>query len=58
MVYSISQLVTHQVLGMYEKKEEMMIAYANQVENLHKKFAKYEVVQIPREGNIEGDKLA
>lgn len=35
-----------------------MIAYANQVEHLLKKFPKYEVIQIPRERNAEADKLA
>lgn len=51
IVYSDSQLVTHQVLGMCEKIEKRMIAYANLVAELLKINPKLEIVQIPREGN-------
>lgn len=58
IIFCDSQLVTQQVLGTYEKKEERMITYATQVECLKKKFLNFEIVQIPREGNFEADKLA
>lgn len=45
------------MLGTYEKKEEVMIAYASQVEDLKKKFINFKIGQIPQEGNFEAGKL-
>lgn len=58
LVYSDTQLVTHQILGMVGKKEKRMIAYASLAAELLWKFSKSEVGRIPREGNTEDDKLA
>lgn len=38
-----SQLVIQQMLGTYERKEERMIAYAKQAEELLKKFHKVDI---------------
>lgn len=58
LIHSDSQLVTQQLLGTYERKEERMMAYASQTEELIKKFHKVDIVQIPREENVQADMLS
>ena len=47
-----------QVNGTREAKEEQMKKYLNKVVHLVKKFKEANLVQIPREENMEADTLA
>ena len=58
LIMGDSQLVMGQVNGMCEAKEERMKKYLEKVLQLVKKFKEANLVQIPREENIEADALA
>ncbi|KAL0394507.1 UNVERIFIED_CONTAM: Ribonuclease HI [Sesamum latifolium] len=52
--YSDSQLIVKQVNGEYDAKEESMVQYLQQIEELKIKFKSFQLHQIPREENING----
>ncbi|KAL0449077.1 UNVERIFIED_CONTAM: hypothetical protein Slati_1464100 [Sesamum latifolium] len=49
LAYSDSQLIVNQVNGEYEVKEESMVQYLQQIEELKIKFKTFQLHQIPRE---------
>ncbi|KAL0410493.1 UNVERIFIED_CONTAM: hypothetical protein Slati_3639000 [Sesamum latifolium] len=49
LAYSDSQLIVKQVNGEYEVKEESMMLYLQQIEELKIKFKSFQLQQIPRE---------
>ncbi|KAL0427224.1 UNVERIFIED_CONTAM: Ribonuclease HI [Sesamum latifolium] len=55
LAYSDSQLIVKQVNGEYEVKEESMVQYLQQIEELKTKFKSFQLHQIPREENIKAD---
>uniref|UniRef100_A0A2N9IKM3 Uncharacterized protein n=1 Tax=Fagus sylvatica TaxID=28930 RepID=A0A2N9IKM3_FAGSY len=57
-VKSDSQLVVGQVKGEYEAREDRMKKYLKVVQTLLPHFQKVEFVQIPREENVDADRLA
>ncbi|KAL0458431.1 UNVERIFIED_CONTAM: hypothetical protein Slati_0470300 [Sesamum latifolium] len=58
LAYSDSQLIVKQVNGEYEAKEESMMQYLQQIEELKTKFKSFQLHQIPREENIKADSLS
>ncbi|KAL0413151.1 UNVERIFIED_CONTAM: Ribonuclease HI [Sesamum radiatum] len=58
LAYSNSQLIVKQVKGEYEAKEESMVQYLQQIEELKTKFKSFQLHQIPREENIKADSLS
>ncbi|XP_077249161.1 uncharacterized protein LOC143888604 [Tasmannia lanceolata] len=56
--YCDSQLVTNQIQGTYEARDERMIKYLSQVRQLSTKFKSFEVVRIPRTENTKADVLS
>ncbi|XP_077242412.1 uncharacterized protein LOC143882919 [Tasmannia lanceolata] len=56
--YCDSQLVTNQIQGTYEARDERMIKYLSQVRQLSTKFKSFEVVRIPRAENTKADVLS
>ncbi|XP_012833283.1 PREDICTED: uncharacterized protein LOC105954151 [Erythranthe guttata] len=58
LIYSDSQLVVNQVMGMYEAKDEKMVKYLDLVHKLIADFERVEVKQVPRAENAAADKLA
>jgi ribonuclease HI len=57
-VKSDSQLVIGQIKGEYEAREDRMKKYLTVVQTLLPHFKKVEFVQIPREENVDADRLA
>ncbi|KAL0401844.1 UNVERIFIED_CONTAM: hypothetical protein Slati_4214300 [Sesamum latifolium] len=55
---SDSQLIVKQVEGTYEAKEENMIQYLQQIEELKTSFDYFQIIQIPWEENIKADCLS
>ncbi|XP_057811780.1 uncharacterized protein LOC131026016 [Salvia miltiorrhiza] len=53
-----SQLVAQQLTGGYGIKEERMKHYFDKVQEIGKKFEKFEIQQVPREENQRADLLA
>ncbi|KAL0461390.1 UNVERIFIED_CONTAM: Ribonuclease HI [Sesamum latifolium] len=58
LAYSDSQLIVKQVSGEYEAKEESMVQYIQQIEELKIKFKRFQLQQIPREENVKADSLS
>ena len=58
IVKSDSQLIVGQVKGEYEAREDKMKKYLTVVQNLLPHFKKVEFLQIPREENVDADRLA
>ncbi|KAL0416464.1 UNVERIFIED_CONTAM: hypothetical protein Slati_3478300 [Sesamum latifolium] len=58
LAYSDSQLIVKQVCGEYEAKEESMVQYLQQIEELRTKFKSFQLQQIPREENVKADYLS
>ncbi|KAL0446461.1 UNVERIFIED_CONTAM: hypothetical protein Slati_1774000 [Sesamum latifolium] len=58
LAYSNSQLRVKQVSGEYEAKEESMIQYPQQIEELKTKFKSFQLEQIPKEENAKADYLS
>ncbi|KAL0394709.1 UNVERIFIED_CONTAM: hypothetical protein Slati_4437100 [Sesamum latifolium] len=56
--YSDSQLIVKQVEVTYEAKEENIIQYLQQIEELKTSFNYFQIVQIPREENTKADCLS
>ncbi|KAL0413180.1 UNVERIFIED_CONTAM: hypothetical protein Sradi_1519700 [Sesamum radiatum] len=58
LAYSNSQLIVKQVSGEYKAKEESMVQYLQQIEELKTKFKHFKLQQIPREDNVKADSLS
>ncbi|KAL0313566.1 UNVERIFIED_CONTAM: hypothetical protein Sradi_5755900 [Sesamum radiatum] len=58
LAYSNSQLIVKQVNKEYEAKEESMVQYLQQIEELKTKFRSFQLQQIPREENVKADSLS
>ncbi|KAL0462562.1 UNVERIFIED_CONTAM: Retrovirus-related Pol polyprotein from transposon.6 [Sesamum latifolium] len=58
LAYSNSQLIVKQVSEEYESKEESLIQYLQQIEELKTKFKSFQLQQIPREENAKADYLS
>ncbi|KAL0385967.1 UNVERIFIED_CONTAM: Ribonuclease HI [Sesamum radiatum] len=58
LAYSDSQLVVRQANGEYEAKEESMVKYLHQIEELKTRFKSFKLRQIPREENIKAQSLS
>ncbi|KAL0421057.1 UNVERIFIED_CONTAM: hypothetical protein Slati_3128600 [Sesamum latifolium] len=58
LAYSDFQLIVKQVNGEYEAKEESMVQYLQQIEELKTKFKSFQLQQIPREENVKADSLS
>ncbi|XP_077226262.1 uncharacterized protein LOC143859434 [Tasmannia lanceolata] len=56
--YCDYQLVTSQIQGIYEARDEHMIKYISLVRQLSSKFKCFEVVRIPRTDNTKADILS
>ncbi|XP_077222133.1 uncharacterized protein LOC143855976 [Tasmannia lanceolata] len=56
--YCDSQLVTNQIQGVYEARDERMIKYLSKVRQLASKFKSFEVARIPRTENAKADMLS
>lgn len=57
-VFSDSQLLVHQVNGLYKIKSANLKPLFEEIEYLKNKFEIFEIKYIPRENNREADKLA
>jgi len=57
-VYADSLLITNQVKGLYEAKEDLMKRYLSKVEELQKHFSDFTITQIPRSKNKRADALS
>ena len=57
-LFSDSRLVVGQVRGEFEAKDEMMQGYLNQVKCMQLKFDSFDLLHIPRSGNVHADSLA
>ena len=57
-VKSGSQLVIGHIKGEYEAREDRMKKYLTVIQTLLPHFKKVEFVQIPREENVDADRLA
>ncbi|KAL0310285.1 UNVERIFIED_CONTAM: hypothetical protein Scaly_2943000 [Sesamum calycinum] len=55
VAYSDSQLIVKQVEDTYEGKEENMMHYLQQIEELKTGFESFQLIQIPREENVKVD---
>ncbi|XP_075498839.1 uncharacterized protein LOC142537168 [Primulina tabacum] len=58
IIYSDSQLVTQQIKGTYEAKNEKMLKYLGLITTRASPFTDWGIEQIPREENVEADTLA
>ncbi|KAK4386298.1 hypothetical protein Sango_2500400 [Sesamum angolense] len=58
IAYFDSQLIVKQVKGKYKAKEESMIQYLQQIEDLKTKFKSFQLQQIPMEDNAKSDYLS
>ena len=58
IVFSDSQLIINQILGIYAAKGELMIKYHAKVMELVSEFAAIQLVRIPRMENARADALA
>ncbi|XP_075515623.1 uncharacterized protein LOC142550276 [Primulina tabacum] len=57
ILYSDSQLITQQIKGVYEAKDDMMLKYLQLIRAQAEIFADWSIEQIPREENGEADAL-
>ncbi|KAL0383096.1 UNVERIFIED_CONTAM: hypothetical protein Scaly_0596900 [Sesamum calycinum] len=55
--YSDSQVIVKQVTGKYEAKDESMVHYLQQIEELKANFKSFQLHQIPMEDNTIADYL-
>ncbi|XP_075500066.1 uncharacterized protein LOC142538637 [Primulina tabacum] len=58
ILYSDSQLITQQIKGVYEAKDDRMLKYLQLIKARAEVFADWGIEQIPREKNSEADALA
>ncbi|XP_075479304.1 uncharacterized protein LOC142520187 [Primulina tabacum] len=57
ILYSDSQLITQQIKGIYEAKDDMMLKYLKLIKAQAEVFVDWSIEQIPREENEEADAL-
>ena len=57
-LFSDSRLVVGQVKGEFEAKDERMQGYLNQVKCMQLKFDLFDLLHVPRSGNVHADSLA
>ena len=57
-LFSDSRLVVDQVRGEFEVKDERMQGYLSQVKCLQLKFDSFDLLHVPRSGNVHADSLA
>ena len=57
-LFSDSRLVVGQVRGEFEAKDERMQGYLSQVKCLQLKFDSFDLLHVPRSGNVHADSLA
>ena len=57
-LFSDSRLVVSQVKGEFEAKYERMQGYFNQVKCMQLKFDSFDLLHVPRNGNMHADSLA
>ncbi|XP_075515629.1 uncharacterized protein LOC142550286 [Primulina tabacum] len=57
ILYSDSQLITQQIKGVYEAKDDRMLKYLQLIKARAEVFADWGIEQIPREENSEADTL-
>jgi hypothetical protein len=55
---SDSQLVTNQVSGEYQTKDQQLIKYLEKVQSLASQFKRFELIYVPREQNARADLLS
>ena len=55
---SDSRLVIGQVKGEFEAKDERMRRYLSQVKSMQSKFESFNLLRVPRSGNVHADSLA
>ncbi|XP_075499106.1 uncharacterized protein LOC142537480 [Primulina tabacum] len=58
ILYSDSQLITQQIKGIYEAKDDRMLKYLQLIQAQAETFVDWSIEQIPREENGEADALA
>ncbi|XP_075507621.1 uncharacterized protein LOC142544461 [Primulina tabacum] len=58
ILYSDSQLITQQIKGIYEAKDDRMLKYLQLIRAQAESFMDWNIEQIPREENSEEDALA
>ncbi|XP_075473957.1 uncharacterized protein LOC142505016 [Primulina tabacum] len=57
ILYSDSQLITQQIKGVYEAKDDRMLKYLQLIKSQSEFFVDWSIEQIPREENNEADAL-
>ena len=57
-IHCDSQLIVNQVKGDYAAKEPHMIAYLSKAQKNLEALSWFEIVQVPREANVDADALA
>ncbi|XP_075489716.1 uncharacterized protein LOC142528560 [Primulina tabacum] len=58
ILYSDSQLITQQIKGIYEAKDDKMLKYLRLIQAQAESFMDWSIEQVPREENSEADALA
>ncbi|XP_075492659.1 uncharacterized protein LOC142530733 [Primulina tabacum] len=58
ILYSDSQLITQQIKGIYEAKDDRMLKYLRLIRAQAESFMDWSIEQVPREENSEADALA
>ncbi|XP_075521560.1 uncharacterized protein LOC142554767 [Primulina tabacum] len=58
ILYSNSQLITQQIKGIYEAKDDKMLKYLRLIRAQAESFMDWSIEQVPREENSEADALA
>jgi ribonuclease HI len=58
VVHMDSELLVRQINGLYKVRNPRLAVYFEEVKDLLRKFAKYEIIYIPREKNQEADRMA
>ena len=56
--FSDSRLIVGQVRGEFETKDERMQGYLSQVKSMQSKFDSFDLLYVPRSGNVHTDSLA
>ncbi|XP_075515655.1 uncharacterized protein LOC142550316 [Primulina tabacum] len=58
ILYSDLQIVTQQIKGIYEAKNDKMLKYLQLIKTQAKSLVDWSIEQIPRDANVEADSLA
>ncbi|MFH1258799.1 MAG: ribonuclease HI family protein [Elusimicrobiota bacterium] len=57
-IFSDSELMVKQYLGIYRTKDKKLVEFLNRAREIAKSFASIKIKHVPREQNKEADKLA